>query len=626
MTSNRPRQVGRGAEPVLGESLRGLVSDTCAANRIANTWGMLQYFGLPHRNRVDVSESAHLDISGLATALRIDKREVEKRRYPPDTGSNRRFNGVIVPISRIEDRVRRFSPAAIAAGALHHPATHELRDLPFSTVGWDLLQSTCPCEAKGVIQRWTRCNRTHRCDRCGGRLDRISPIPIAKAIQAPLQLIAGLVDGDALVQAEALELLPVAIRHAGRSFLYNTIINLTRCIVASDDADPLAKTNAMASACEAIMQWPIGLTNTVPGKSCPTYLWETLRRNYTVLGSCNEKWVAGNSTSQGTMESLNIDQGLPSARGIYRPNGTSVRVSTDLLGAMAAARLSGVDETALKEAWDDERLTQHFWVMGGERVRAFDSDEVVALAPRLRVAKARALAGKMLGIPVYGIEQLLSVKLVTPGSPTRQSKHALLYRNAFQGLIDRLDNVVTDDIPDPVLLIEAVRNVSGRPKPWAAVIAALLHRQIPFKYVAMPNRKPLVRRLNVSAAAVPAIVAMAIDEESLRTIDVASRWSQADSLECLNGYKSTVGPLAGLDVIGTRPKTYLANDVLTRCALGITTSDLARRSRTDVKRLFRILEGRVPQIAPLFWDRDKAEDLMHSQLKLRREDDPHKPF
>ena len=617
VTSEGLRQVRRAAKPVPGESLRGLVADTCADNSIPNTWGMLRHFGLLHRNRVDLSESPHVDIAGLATAMRIDESVVLDRIYPLVGPASRRFNGLSVPTSRIESRVRRFSPAAIAAGRLHHPATHELRDLPFSTVGWDLLQDTCPCETTGVRQGWTRTNFTHRCDACGARLSRIPPVMVDENHRASLELLAGLVDRDPAVQKQARLMVPPAIRDANGIRLYDTIIYLTRYIgapVPRSGADVRKEqVGILARACEAVIAWPQGIAAITASADCPTYVRDRVRTDYMVLDGSDAFGSRTASGFQGVAPNRPCETPGPTGTipATRQGRATTRRDRPGLSSAMAISKLVGIDEPALKQAWDEGRLTQHRWVRGGEYLRAFDEDEVRNLAPALRVTKARGMVAARFGMPIYGIEQLIASKLVDPGAAVAETDQATLHMQAADDLVRLLTETSQVAIEDPIILIEAIRHVSGRPKPWAAVIGHLIDGAVPFTVDPTAAKKVLVRKLLVPKAAIPKIAAMRIDDASPSPIKASQGWSQFDSIECLNGYKNTTSVLAGIASTGNRPKVYSAASVIDRAEIGVTTSDLARRSGMSIIGTYdALVTAGVTEIAPALWNRAHAENLL----------------
>ncbi len=598
------RQARRAANLVPGASLRGLVFDACYDNRIPHTFGMLRHFGMPNRNRVLVSESPHLNTAGLAAALRIDEAELLSRRYPPVGRGHRDFHGIQVMKGRIEDRIRRFSPSAIAKGILHHPATHELRDLPFSTVGWDMLQETCPCEMGGVRQNWITTNGSSRCHACGGSLGRIQPVPVADELRRALSLLAGLVDPVPDGQRSAAEMLPPAVREADRTLLHDLIMNLARATTpVVDDADPVTRTAALARACEALLAWPDGFDRIQRADDCPTHVWDWVRRTYAILDGARK----GASSRTGVAAPASAGPALRR----YVASGSKGRISTPFISAMAAARLGGIDEQALKQAWDDGRFTQHIWVLGPSRVRAFNPVEVVRTAPLLRVVGSRTKAANALGIPLYGLEQLLEARLFTPATPGAGMKQLRAHLDEAAALTGRIEEARIAAVRDPVALVDAIRHVSGRPKPWAAVISALLDGSL--ACASDPDREgsAVMSRLVIERGDIPSIATMPHDLPTVVRIERANRWSGVDALECLNGNRSAAELLDGIESVEIGRRRLLpVGPVVERAAAGVTTYDLTRRSGIGTTRIAaRLEQNGVRQLAPGLWERTRAEEL-----------------
>lgn len=598
------RRALREATLVPGASLRGLVFDACAKNYIPNTYAVLRYFGMPNRNRVLVSESPHLDVSGLANALRIDPAEILLRRYPLCGQASRSFYGMSIAKTRIEYRVRRFSPAAIADNHLHHPATHELRDLPFSTVGWDILQTLCPCTDKGVRQGWITVNGTSRCDACGGSLGKIEPVPVPDHTKEPLALVAGLVDPNATVREAACGLLPLALQNTDRALLYDMIINLARATSSAEARqDPIQWTEAIAASCSRLIDWPTVINDDIRSHDCSSNLWAWILRHHAILDVCEVQ--AGNDQSCSSRPLVPTASASP----VYETSGSIGKVKTQFIGAMAAARLSNVDEHALKKAWDDGQFTQHVSARAGLRVRAFDPSEVLLIAPLLRVTRARSETAKYLGLPVYGVEQLLARRLLNPQTPNAEHNQSASYRRAADDLVAEFSVQDPNRYGKWVNLSDAVRHVSGRPKPWATIVESLLADRLPY-ILKTEGDLPFVRRIRVPEPFISFIANLTENSESLVVVNRAERWTQRDALELLNGNLSNPAPLDGLESTGTR-KLYRASDILERAKAGATTSDLARRFGYAVSLVTPLLRAnKIPEIVPGFWQRSGAEEVL----------------
>jgi hypothetical protein len=578
-----------------------MIADACAGNHIPNSWGVLQHFGQRHRNRVTVAESEEIDVSGLAHALRVPVEEVTSRRYTANAAGHRLFFGLPLNPQRIEDRVRRFSPAAIGAGQLHHPATHELRDLPFSTIGWDLLVDTCPCSDTGVRQGWTRISGTARCDDCGRRLDHIDPIWVPDQLKSPLQWLANLIDPNELMQRQSYELLPAPLKTSNRTLLFDIAVLLGKYL-AGKNPDPLRRVESLAVASEAILDWPNGIKRLRPNAADRKLARAT--RNYLLLAMSEE--VPSETGSK--LISNSTKASIPKT--VYSPAGVCGRISrANLISAVEASRRTGIDEFAFKFAWDEGRVTPHYWVRGNDRLRAFDPDEVSALAPTLRRATARRSASKLLGISVFGLEQLDALGLFQPLPPSPIQNQAETHRVEVERLIQRLQEASSEDINEPISIFEAARYISGRPKPWGAIIQSLLGQEISF--ILGAESQSLTKRTFIQKSQLAQLTRITFAPELYPHLNFETHWSQGDALECVNGNKDNPEHLGGIASLGTTPKLYLAADVQRLAAEGVTTSDLARRAGISISRAICVLEAdRVPRVAAGIWVRRAAEQSL----------------
>ena len=105
------RKLFKPVVPMEGESLRSLVARACKLNHLPNSWGLLQYVGLPNRSRVRVAEDSNIDPAELAHAIGVDDKEVRTRRYEALGRGHGSFFGLDVNYAAIETRIRRFSVA-----------------------------------------------------------------------------------------------------------------------------------------------------------------------------------------------------------------------------------------------------------------------------------------------------------------------------------------------------------------------------------------------------------------------------------------------------------------------------------------------------------------------------------
>lgn len=255
-------------------------------------------------------------------------------------------------------------------------------------------------------------------------------------------------------------------------------------------------------------------------------------------------------------------------------------------------------------------VTQHSSVLRGNSVRAFDPEELIRLAPRLRRAIPRARAAGMLGISIFGIEQLSASGIFRPDGPSGDRGQAAAHLAETMRVIDRMQDAASETVDDPISLVEAVRHISGRPKPWGVIFSNLLDGKVPYA-CAQDSGKPLVKRISIPRELLSYTVSLRFDRSQYCDDEFEGRWRQCDALECLNGDVNAPELLTTLTSFGTRPKWYLATEVEALAANGVTTSDLARRANVDVKRIYLALDNAgIQQLAPGLWSRAAAEPIV----------------
>lgn len=588
------------APAVPGESLRGLVADACARNRIPNTWGMLRHFGLMHRNRIDVSENDQIRYDELAATLGMHVDELEVRRYPSSPGWRRTFFGVEMLSAQIENRIRRFSPVAIAEGLTYHPATHELRDLPFSLIGWDLLQDKCTCDFKGLRQNWTRVNGTSRCNFCGASLGRIVPKLIPQQLRSTLAVISGIVDPEERVRAIHLASLPEPIRTSNRTMLFDVLIKLgkvARTHFPDDGPNEFQPVYQLARACDALLNWPDGLAHVAQRSREKNRPWSKLARNYLLLDKCRDDGAENGSAPHSSS---------PSSKATYSGRGRFGKIELAHISTAEAARLTGLDEPALIEAWNDGFFTQHRSALGFQQVRAFDRRELFDVAPKLRVKVARKQASNELGITLYGLEQMICLDMFDPEPPGPDRSQHVAYRQEAARIGALLQSNAKSVTSDYLPLSEAMRFVSGRPHPWGPVIASMCQGKIP--YHLQPGTAPLVERLMIAKVSIWQLEGHSFDRGDHPNFEFAKRWGQRDSLACLNMHRCAGQLLATLKVEGVNPKLFLASEVEELTAKGVATSDLARRAGLSVATVsWKLKKLHCEEILPGLWARETAE-------------------
>lgn len=546
--------------PVAYESLRSLCYRACSRNDLPNSWGLLKSMGLLHRNRVVVAEEPNLDAARLAHAMQVDDIEVERRQYPDLGRAHRSFFGLDVPEAAIENRIRRFSPTAFRSDAKErrdarnpayatHRAVWELRDLPFCLQHWDLLQDSCGCEAGGVVQGWTRtATHLHECDRCGDPLADIEAHPVPDDMRPALSILTAMVDPDENARARAAVALPLAIRHADRSRLYDYVVKAARYIDPHPSSwnpdDARGRSAALWQVCNALVHWPHGYSTIEWHPDMATGAREAMGREWSSLSASG-------------MGANLPPRGAPKVVGLHR-----------------AATIAKLSVEVLAEAHKLEFVTRYHRTHGSKVLPAFDPEEVQRFGVMWRDRFDMIMLASELGIPVHGAEQIAALGLIPPDALVLPGTPPHCNGDAIDAFLEALEDLAVDeqDIAFPVRLIDAMRRMSGRAKPWGPVLQLLSKRHIPF---AISDGERLSDSLMIPTSKIPLVLASNFKRSDHPDFTFAERMSQRDALGLFNVSENAKRVLDGLSVEGISTLTYLVSDVEARAQEHVTLNDLA---------------------------------------------------
>ena len=540
--------------PMRGESLRGLVYRSCAVNGLPNSWGLLKTLGLEYRSVVSVSEHPYLAVAELAHAMRVPDAAVERRRYAALDTTRVDFHGLRLSNQAIEIRYRCFSPTAFRQDAEraantarsldpadrfvpHHRTIWEMRDIPFCLDQWDMLQTTCPCEAKGVVQRWTRTpSRIDECDRCGDPLHTtVEAIPVPDDMRPGLSVLRAIAHSDSAVREAHVDLLPRALQQVDRTRLFALIVRLARNIDPNARTrpidDPRGRLHGLWQACNALTEWTPEVPALIRNLKATSNTTCLVRRQWFQLGSP----IAPS------------DEALP------------LNISS-LVGIRTGAAISKLSDETLQLLHAQGALTQHFHLFDGSRHPAFDPGEVKAFGEAWHARVEPQSFAREIGIATHGIEQLAALGIVTADAPALAGTGPYFTARAIDAFFDGLENRAVDvtHIADPVTLVAAMRHVRGRPKPWGPVFGLLLDGRIPFSIVEGSRASECIV---LPSRMIPAVVAATFDRADFPDAVFAERIPQRDALEQFNIGQNSGHILASLERRGKIPVTYAVAEV-----------------------------------------------------------------
>ncbi|MGB5778158.1 MAG: hypothetical protein WBH10_03670 [Allopontixanthobacter sediminis] len=586
-----------------------MIFDVCTKNRLLNTFLMLGPCGIENPYRVNLSEDYNLDVERLAMSARVDPSEIRSRRYDPMPSGHVSFFGLGVKPKAIEKRRRRFSPVAINQGVLHHPATHELAQIPFSTLGWDMLQLNCGRCASTIAQGWTRGHGTARCDQCASWLWRAPPIMVPEAWQDTLRLLAGIVSPIKGEMDVVRRHLPKSIRNAPRQILYDLIMGITIAITKTDD--PVERTLALSRACEAILLWPNGLERLIASGVDMSNGDVRITRNYMVLKEVSADAAIAGSTVNDRSESEGEERITE-----YKPSFAIGKVSVKHATVYAAVRETGFSKELLEYGWKNHDLTQLESAWGNKRMMAFDIEEVRAKAPYIRSPEAMSGCAILMGIPHYGVEQLIASGGMTVDAPCSLHDIRDVYQISGNRLLQKVLDVCSEEPNDGIRLHEALQFISGRKKPYCALIASILTGQLAISRIRGSVSGSLGKSFQIAKRDI-AQLTMLDEMPVIQDVKRIAYWTRRDAAEIANSSLTNYSPVQELRRYpGGAPfnhcegpsKSYKVTDVIDLIERGVVTSDVAQRANMGPESCCAFLKkAGVPLVSRKFWDRKKAE-------------------
>ncbi len=602
----------RGVTPVAGQSLRGLAAHSLRHNGVKVAWRVLSTVGSPARNRVLLSEHPAVSTERLAAVLRVDKRTVHQRMYSLLASGERSFFGLPVPHAGIENRVRRFAPTFLKENR-HHLAAWELRLLPFCPVSWDILLSTCPCRPGRITtQGWTRTGSyPDQCDHCGRSLNRLATLQVPEQKRKDLLLVTALVVDATHGRDGWRGLLPANLEGVDAADLFRVLHSLADNIVPPIDwieaTDPIsgwridfeiwAKIERLGFACEALMGWPYAIEDMRFDLAEDSAVLVKLLKDYCALGNVRDG-VDG--------------QGVEKARKPVSPARKDLRV----VGMREAAAFARLTPETLQSLWNAGLITRHVRPHGGRILSAFGTSELAEVADRWRERLDFGSVAYRLGITRYGLEQLMLAEFIEVKAITTADHERAFLEPDVAEFEKRLVEMADPAIVEGSSMSEVFRAVSGRPKPWGLLVAAMLEGTV--KYGLVDDTGPVFDRIAFVLDSNLDAFLTSGNELYAEQNGLSSSLCQTDALEILNCSASNLAILDGLDSQGRNPRMFERQAVLDLAANVVATAEIAEKLAIHSARVARIMKSAgIHEKVRGGWPRERTERFVRHVHKLQ---------
>lgn len=565
--------------PLPGESLYGYLAEIVAAQGLDRIALLSGESDREHGHRPHLATGAQDEIPDLADALGIDVAELELRSHPtlPEDPGRRAFFGTSIARIDLRSRTRFFSPAALEKAPVHQ-AIWTLR-IPFDVETGEILIADCVLCSR--IQRWRHTAGVAFCDDCGESLirpvERIDPDLLFDLVPA-----VGLTHPDPAERASSLAALPDEVASLGPADAFELLLRLVPVIEPECGwtscgriwrNDPHAIARGMAGAWRILAGWPVAMTDLISSNIATSD-----RRHSDGNRGATSRFLRLRDLSYLSEALRDVIRRLHESIDTTGPDGERLRSLT--LTSVEVSRLINYG-TAQVVALRRQGVFRTIGLARGPvMVPVFDRDEVMEVAGELRTRRDLDRANGLFGLPYYAVEQLCALghlPLLTHPFFAARYTEPQTTKAKLDDLVDRLTANRKPRTDDSRPILEEMRSVGGRLKPWDAVIEAMLSGAL--RYSLDDGADPVFDRVRVRRADLTPHIATPITRPPEVTpltarIDTAypvlTHMTKCDAAEVLNlavnqatkllsAFPTTPKPIVPISEVQRLARTYVTN-------------------------------------------------------------------
>lgn len=474
-------------EPVRGESLLGWITRTAHANVLPSSSVLLRQAGLPSMMGPGAVLRETRTAANLGRILGAPDEEVLARMlHAAPTDGFVRLGDVQFRVRDLTSRARRFSPSSLAETGTHMSVAM-VRRLPFCARSWEYLRDACAlC---GQVQRWRSAGDQRRCDACCGDLTVQDPDQVHAGLRAALLPVARLADAGLSSRDATPASLPGPLLGLDRSELLELVLVLARIVDPALATEPPARLDlpTQRRTAEAVARG-----------------WELLLGYPASIAEVAATHLAGRRRSQGRhgtdhfskiiRDTLRAHQlpGVRRALATLRDRNGMVQQpgAGPVIPAKEGAAALGIGGDELAAARDLKLLRTRIGFRTYLVAELLDAEEIEHLARVRRGRLGTASVGQAVGLPQYGVRQLMDTQVLTSDDHPwliHRFGGPQMVQSDLDRLLDRLRAGACreDSLEDPVMLRVAAAGYGGGPKPWGG------HREQPARRIGtLPRHRP----------------------------------------------------------------------------------------------------------------------------------------
>ena len=485
-------RVSRALPVIEGESLEGYVSRVAAAHHFPRLAEITQVGGAEVNGRQHASFLDSAGVTKIAHCLRVEPNTLTHHAPLLSTdGKRRNMFGIELAADHFQFSYRRFSPTALATSP-HHRALWNLRLFPFCVETWEYLEERCPHRDCRRQQRWRRTVGIDLCDFCGEPLTRAFAEKVPHELRRNLENFVDLFHPNFRRRERVRGILPEALR----AVEVDDLLTLACLLATVQDPRPahplgfpvLCLKTAKATSVPALSKaWPLL-------EGWPGAFEELIVSRINRTG--NHRGDGNSGASHRFLLKCKRRELSPALRKLTNDFTDHYRAAPlRAISGHRAAHLLGSEVSHLVQMRRSGELKSVLCLDGNRFHVHFDRNEIIKLASRLAPRIRRDSVALLLGIPAYSLIDLMNRGLLqTSPVPPGRTEHFTITKDSAEALLASLEEKLGARTSDyPVKLSKLMQCLGGGPKPWAAVLAAILTRDLDAALA--PGKHRIVERI-----------------------------------------------------------------------------------------------------------------------------------
>lgn len=580
--------------------------------------------GVRYGHRQQAASAGEADIRALAEEMQVNPDELLVRAMPygvPGEWTNNFhpvvFAGVTVPSFLIERRVRRFSPTALSKSP-HHRALWNVRVLPACTETGELLLDRCGGPDCGQLG-WSATLGIDLCEHCMTDLTRLQATTIPEDTRATLAQFAGLFSHNRSVRETSLSVLPRAVAELGIKDIVDLLLRLMTVVdnklpinpITLLSGDPLAVCTAVARSWEALLGWPEAV-----GEIAASRIAGRVGRHNDGNSGRTMRFLTRKHQLHASKPVRDLIAAWRRTLSVDLEEGRGLRERT--VSGTTAAQITGLDNTRVVQYRRALRLKVHFALDLDRPEARFDREQIEEIRATLRSHTSLWRVREILGVPSYGVEQLLTMQLLEGiQHPFFDAHHygQQVSKASLEALLAGVQATANPVCGRTLCLQNAMKAVGGRLKPWGEVFRMLVAEEMSFSLA--DETGALVKRVRVQERAVDMIQSLVVPDRV--RLSMSTHMSKADAGEILNLTPArTTELLADIQTpMGSHLKLVPLEYVERLARRHVTVAEVAACRRFGLRRArFDLINAAVPRLGAGGFCRKTAEArLLAEQLK-----------